>query len=179
MSKSLGNVVDPYRLVEKYGTDAVRFWLAYEMSTFEDGDFTIEAFEQTYNAKLASGLGNLVSRVLRMAESVAVTGERGEGKVDFDSEFVSFLEKFEVQKAIQWLWGKYSELDQYIALYEPYKVIKVDVEAGRKHIEFLLQELKSLNTYLSVFLPVTAEKVLSALDSGELNTPLFPRLQVK
>ncbi len=62
MSKSLGNVIDPLVIVKDYGTDALRYWLAREMNTFEDGDFTVERFKESYNANLANGLGNLVSR---------------------------------------------------------------------------------------------------------------------
>ncbi|PJB98939.1 MAG: methionine--tRNA ligase, partial [Candidatus Nealsonbacteria bacterium CG_4_9_14_0_8_um_filter_36_17] len=67
MSKSLGNVIDPFELVKKYGTDAVRYFLLREITPTEDGDFTYEKFEARYNSDLASGLGNLVARVLTLA----------------------------------------------------------------------------------------------------------------
>ncbi len=66
MSKSLGNVVDPLEIVDKYGTDVLRYYLLKEIPTFKDGDFTIERFEDVYNADLANGLGNLVSRIANM-----------------------------------------------------------------------------------------------------------------
>ncbi|MSR71480.1 MAG: methionine--tRNA ligase, partial [Candidatus Taylorbacteria bacterium] len=64
MSKSLGNVVDPKILAQEYGTDALRFFLLKEISSFEDSPFTIERFKDSYNAHLANGLGNLVSRIM-------------------------------------------------------------------------------------------------------------------
>ncbi|MDI6882944.1 MAG: class I tRNA ligase family protein [Patescibacteria group bacterium] len=70
MSKSLGNVIDPFELVEKYGTDPVRYFLLREISPTEDGDFTYEKFKERYNTDLASGLGNLMARVLTMAEQI-------------------------------------------------------------------------------------------------------------
>jgi len=68
MSKSLGNVVDPFELVRKYGADAVRYFLLREIPAAEDGDFTHDKFEHRYNADLANGIGNLVARSLAMAE---------------------------------------------------------------------------------------------------------------
>lgn len=69
MSKSLGNVVDPFAVGQKYGADALRYFLLREIPIFEDGDFTIERFEAAYNANLANGIGNLVSRTAAMVES--------------------------------------------------------------------------------------------------------------
>ncbi len=69
MSKSLGNVIDPFGLVKKYGTDAVRYFLLREIPPTEDGDFTIEKFIERYNADLANGIGNLTARTLTMAEN--------------------------------------------------------------------------------------------------------------
>lgn len=68
MSKSLGNVVDPFGLVKKYGADAVRYFLLREIPSTEDGDFTEEKFKERYNADLANGIGNTVSRILTMVE---------------------------------------------------------------------------------------------------------------
>src|SRR3989338_11271203 len=71
MSKSLGNVIDPFELVEKYGTDAVRYFFLREIPPTEDGDFSYEKFEARYNADLASGLGNLVARVITLATRIS------------------------------------------------------------------------------------------------------------
>src|SRR6185503_18100280 len=68
MSKTLGNVADPTEIVKEYGTDALRFFLAKEISNFEDSPFTMERFKDAYNAGLANGLGNLTSRIMKMAQ---------------------------------------------------------------------------------------------------------------
>jgi methionyl-tRNA synthetase len=68
MSKTLGNVIAPFELVEEFGVDAVRYYLIREIPTFEDGDFTKDKLKETYNADLANGIGNLAQRILKMAE---------------------------------------------------------------------------------------------------------------
>ena len=68
MSKSLGNVVSPYDLVNKYGTDPTRYFLLAKINPFEDSDFTYDKFEEAYNSDLANGLGNLVQRVAKLCE---------------------------------------------------------------------------------------------------------------
>ncbi|MBU4480323.1 class I tRNA ligase family protein [Patescibacteria group bacterium] len=69
MSKSLGNVIDPVDLINEYGTEALRYFLLREVTPFEDGDITLEKFKEAYNANLANGLGNLVSRILTMTQN--------------------------------------------------------------------------------------------------------------
>ncbi|MDP3729743.1 MAG: methionine--tRNA ligase, partial [bacterium] len=83
MSKSIGNVIDPFELVKQYGIDPVRFYLLYAITPFDDGDFSHEKFKQVYNGVLANGIGNLVSRVAKLGE------ELGEIKInnnDLDKE---------------------------------------------------------------------------------------------
>src|SRR3989338_6974971 len=78
MSKSLGNVVNPSEIVKEYGTDALRYFLLREISPFEDSPFTMERFKDAYNANLANGLGNLVSRIMTMASTHGVIVSDGE-----------------------------------------------------------------------------------------------------
>src|SRR4030042_2405574 len=75
MSKSLGNVIDPFEVVKKYGTDATRYYLLKEIHPFKDGDFSYQRFEEIYNSDLANGIGNLVQRVAKLAESARVKSQ--------------------------------------------------------------------------------------------------------
>ena len=79
ISKTVGNVVDPFALVKKYGTEAVRYYLLREVSPFEDGDFSDEKFKERYNGDLANGLGNFTARVLTLVEKL------GEIKADISN----------------------------------------------------------------------------------------------
>ncbi len=178
MSKSLGNVVDPFKVVDTYSTDALRYWLAREMNMFEDGDFTEEKFKESYNANLANGLGNLVSRVLKMATNAGIADFRLQ-IADFNAEYKTYLEHYEIQKAADWVWGKVKEVDEYIAREEPFKKIKVDAEAGKKDIEYLLAHLELIAYHLQPLLPDTAKKILIALQDMSTGTipRLFPRVE--
>jgi methionyl-tRNA synthetase len=95
MSKSLGNVADPYQILDKLqslgltkdqATDALRYYLLREISTFEDGDYTWEKFVETYNAGLANGIGNLTSRIMKMAISNSVQPSPIHGEVPSASD---------------------------------------------------------------------------------------------
>lgn len=167
MSKSLGNVLDPFVLVEKYGADAIRYWLAREMSTFEDGDFTEEKFVESYNANLANGLGNLVSRVLKMAATAGVRIEvRAPQELFTDSMFDEFkktLDKLEIQKTADLIWQEIKDTDRYIQKQEPFKKIKTDAGAAKRDIEYLLYQLETISVMLAPFLPETGDKISAAL----------------
>lgn len=175
MSKSLGNVIDPMEIVEKYGTDALRYWCAKEANTFEDSDFTWDKFKESYNADLANGLGNLASRIIKMAVSYGVKMRDGE-----DREFVSssYLNVFEIQKEAEEIWAKIRQFDSFIQKTEPFKKIKTNREEAKRDIEHLLLGLYDIAYQLQPFLPQTAEKILGALKDGEVKEigPLFPRI---
>lgn len=172
MSKSTGNVIDPFELVEKYGTDAIRYWLAREMNTFEDGDFTVERFEEAYNAHLANGLGNLVSRVVKMAQNAEIKAEN----VEISYERKESLEKFNIKEEADRIWSVIAELNGFIQSKEPFKTIKTDPEKAKADIRYLLDNIYRLSVDLAPFMPETSEKIQKML-KGEQIGSLFPRLE--
>ena len=174
MSKSLGNVVDPVAIVNEYGVDALRYYLAREANPFEDSDFTVEKFRDAYNANLANGLGNLTSRIMKMAEMNLATPvsppEEGLPK-----EFDDHLNRFEFNKAADLIWKEISKMDEHIQKTEPFKLIKENKEKGEAVLKDLLTRLFRVARMLAPILPETSEKIISAIKTNKSPLSLFAR----
>ncbi len=175
MSKSLGNVVDPIDLINEYGTDALRYYLAREVSSFEDTPFTDEMFKESYNANLANGLGNLVSRIMKMAESnlsepVLIT------ETFISEEYIKYIESYDIQKATDLIWKKIAEMDSKIQSTQPFKLVKTDKEKGCEIIKELVKDLSAVSDLLLPILPETSEKIKALIASNKSpEKPLFLR----
>ena len=179
MSKTLGNVIDPADLIRDYGAEALRYWFLREMPTFEDGDFTAEKFKESYNSGLANGLGNTVSRILKMAALAKVRLELKDSagadrKVALE-KCQKFMDSFELQKAMELIWSSLQECDQFIQKNETFRLIKSDPEQAAAQLRELLEKLWLIARWLAPFLPQTSQKILFALEMGEELPPLFPR----
>jgi methionyl-tRNA synthetase len=176
MSKTLGNVVDPKDVVAEYGTEALRFFLAKEVSSFEDSPFTIERFKAAYNAHLANGLGNLTSRILTLSEKHLAGMTPPASSSVLPIEFQKELEAFDIQKAASFVWNKVQELDQTIQSTEPFKVVKVDEQKGRELIADLVVKLQAIAEMLVSILPETSAKILTQIALNKKpEVPLFLR----
>ncbi len=176
MSKSLGNVIDPFEMVEKYGTDAVRYYLARHIHPFEDSDFTEEKFREAYNAHLANGLGNLVARVMKLGEVHLEEPITSPDPAPFPKEFTGAIEKFEFNKAMDFIWGGIQALDKRIAEEQPFVLVRNDPEKGKALIAELLAELYWIGRMLHPFMPATSTLIKEAVKSNKMPTSIFPRL---
>jgi methionyl-tRNA synthetase len=176
MSKSLGNVISPKDLVEKYSTDATRYFLLRHVHPFEDTDITWERLDEWYEAHLVNGLGNLVARVMRLAEVHLEKPVNCPEAVGFPEEYTGALERFEFNVAADFAWKKIQELDERITRDEPFKMVKVDVEKGRKIIQELALELYLIARILHPFMPETSAAIASAVQENKKPENLFPRL---
>ncbi len=175
MSKSLGNVIDPVAIVKEYGTDALRYYLARHIHPFEDSDFTMEKFKEAYNAHLANGLGNLVSRVMKMA------AEHLSGPVEIPpntipQNFKDALDAYDVQKAADIIWQFITSLDEKIQTTEPFKLVKTDNAKAQEIIRGLVVDLYTVARMLNPILPETMEKIKRAVRANKMpEKPLFAR----
>lgn len=174
MSKSLGNVINPIEYIEKYGLDAVRYFLTAEVSVVEDTDVTMERFETAYQANLANGIGNLCSRVAAMCEKESVSLEKTD--LQMSKDVVNSINRFEFDKAMGIIWKKIRECDALINEKEVWKLTGDE----KKHILIdLVSRIRQIGADLIPFMPETAEKILSQYNTGAVVKvePLFLRLQ--
>jgi methionyl-tRNA synthetase len=179
MSKSLGNVVDPFGLVNRYGTDPVRYFLLREVSPTEDGDFTDEKFRERYNADLAKGLGNLIARVITLLaknskSQILIPKQIQNPELKriinkTQEKYKEALEEFRFNEALVSIWELISFCDKYIEEKKPWE------NKNQKVISDLLFALENIAQLLKPFLPETSEKIIKQLKSKE-SKPLFPKL---
>src|SRR3989339_35004 len=177
MSKTLGNVIDPLDLLKEYSTDALRYYVSRELSSFDDSPMTVEMFKEAYNANLANGLGNLVSRVMKMAETnlnepISLSSQ----KAVLSSDFNDFLDKFEIQKATDLIWQKIAEADKMIQEMQPFKLVKSDKEKGVEIIKDLVVKVFIISCLLEPIMPETSKKIKDLIKNNKSpETPLFLR----
>jgi len=176
MSKSLGNVFNPYDIVREYGSDSLRYFLLREVSPFEDSPFTMERFKEAYNANLANGIGNLVSRLMNMLVSYDIDISGISFEPIISSEINEGYRKFELNKVADIIWGEITRLDQFIQYEEPYKKIKVNKEEAIRDLLEAAQILSRIAVSLSPLMPETSHKIIKLLEVREKpESPLFLR----
>ena len=177
MSKSLGNGVDPVEIINDYGTDALRYFVTRELSSFEDSPMSVTMFKDAYNANLANGLGNLVSRVMKMAETYNIT--IGDETADYwDKNIViDDLENYDIQKYCDQIWNlDIKSLDEYIQREKPFSKIKTDKAGAEKDLHYLLVHLRGIALKLLPIMPETANKILTLIKENKAPAaPLFLR----
>ncbi|MFA6257052.1 MAG: methionine--tRNA ligase [Candidatus Paceibacterota bacterium] len=175
MSKSLGNVVNPKEIVAEYGTDALRFFLAKEISNFEDSPFTVERFKDAYNSGLANGLGNLASRILTLSEKYLEKCPEIPEQDDF-TEYFELLGTFDIKATADNVWNEISELDKSIQETAPFKVVKIDEEKGKELISGMVVKLYRIARMLSPLMPETNSKLKKLIkENKKPEQPLFLR----
>lgn len=186
ISKSLGNAINPIELVEKYGTDPVRYFLLAKLNPYEDSDFTYEKFEEAYNSDLANGLGNLVARVAKLAEKLELeinpnlSGVNTHVNIDgkkLETELFKQLNLYRFDEALKYLWEEIGILNKYLNDRKPWVV--ENQETKKEIIQISVDALRIIANKLLPFLPETAEIIEKQFSSQTIKSekPLFPRLK--
>lgn len=179
MSKSMGNVIDPIEYVNKYGTDALRYYLLAKINPTEDSDFTKEKFEEVYNADLANGIGNLISRVAKLCETSEMEFKLHGFSVPteiFPAQTSIPIENFRFDEALSNLWYRIANQNEYINEREPWKQSGKEL---RETLENCLHGIEYVWHNLKPFLPETAEKIERQFNGPRIRSsaPLFPRIK--
>ena len=195
MSKSLGNVVNPYELVKIYGTDPVRHFLLGAVPAYEDGDFSIVRFEEWYTAHMANGIGNLTSRILTMIEKYCggmvpkKSPDCFETKM-FWKQYAASLTNYHFDELIAFVHRYVILCDEKISAEKPWEKVKKG-EDVQPLLYQLAEGLRQIAVALLPIIPHTAETMLKQLGTEERSSawgklkkgdkiqkgePLFPRL---
>jgi methionyl-tRNA synthetase len=204
MSKSLGNVIDPFEVIDKFGTDALRFYLFREVSFGQDGNVSTEGFETRYTSELANEYGNLASRTLSMIDRYrdgVVKRTDSELTTEFDGAAERVSARFDavdVSGAIEEVWRLVRALNRHVQHEEPWQLAKDDSQAERLDAVLygLAEGLRVVSLLLLPAIPVAAGKLLDALgeprrdlsaarfgewEGGGVSKidPLFPRIEAQ
>lgn len=177
ISKSLGNIIDPFQLVKEYGTDAVRYYFLREIPPFADGDFSYQRMTELYNSELANELGNLVTRLTNLAAQDNLTIKLV-NKKNFLPELnhlKKMIDEFLFNEALFFIWEKIKDLNRQLDQNEPWQKTK---NQRKSFLTYGLKNLQIIGYLLSPFLPETSEKIIQGiLDKVKKIPPLFPRIR--
>ncbi len=174
MSKSIGNVVNPFDYIEEFGADPFRYFMLRELPATDDGDFSRDKFIERYNVDLANGLGNLAARVAKVCEK---SGHEFAAKIDSPKDHPAYIEamdNFQLHLALEYVWSLIRQADQQIDTTKPWTL---EGEALTKVLEDLVNQIATIATLLEPFMPASSSKVLTQYTSSKIaaSQGLFPR----
>ena len=182
MSKTIGNIVNTEEVVKKYGVDAFRYYFLRKVTSYDDGDFSWEQFEQAYNNELANELGNAVQRLSAMIVKYqkGVIGNLPDATHDTGA-YEEALEQCRFDRALDVVWTQVRGVNQYIDEEKPWEIAKQgDEEYLREVLAQAASDLLEIADLLVPFLPDTAAKIKSVFEGGivrPLDSILFPKLE--
>ena len=177
MSKSLGNVLDPFAVIERFGSDALRFYLLREVQFGQDGSVSTAAFEQRYESELANDLGNLASRAIAMVHryrggivpAVDLDARLGEDFHGLTLGVAQLLDRAELTQALELIWERVRRLNRYVEERAPWVLAKEDDGAAAldEVLASLIAGLRVIGLLLHPYLPASTDVLLGALRHGD------------
>src|SRR3954468_3745499 len=205
MSKSLGNVIDPFQVMDRFGTDTLRYYVFREVNFGQDGSISAAGFETRYNAELANEYGNLASRTLAMIEryrdgevpEASVSSELAAELAGVDDRVREKLDAVDVSGALEEIWTAVRRLNRFVQDEEPWKLAKDEGAAERLDsvLYSLAEGLRFVSVLVHPYMPDTSDRLLEALGQDDLSydgasfgarpggartgklEPLFPRIE--
>lgn len=183
MSKSVGNVVSPTDIVDKYGTDAFRYYFLRHIPSYEDGDFSWDRLEAAYNNELANELGNAVQRTAAMIEKYqqGIIGDIPPAEHDAKPIYDA-IEQCKFDRALDHIWDQVRGLNQYIDEEKPWVIAKSnDEDHLREVLAYQASSLLQIADLLTPFLPDTADKIRTVFSAGvvrPIEATLFPKSDI-
>lgn len=184
MSKSIGNVVAPHEIISKYGPEAFRYFFLRHVPSYNDGDFSWETFETSYNNELANELGNAVQRTSAMIQKYqnGIIGAMPDAQHDI-SGIEESIADCRFDRALDAIWEQVRGLNQYIDEEKPWTIAKTgDVEHLREVLAYQAASLVNIANLLAPFLPETSARIKAVFQTGIVHptaTTLFPKLDKK
>jgi len=180
ISKTLGNIINPDEVVDKFGIDGARYVLLSALPYRNDGDISWEKMTEKYNADLANGLGNLVSRVVKLAEKIDIKFtdlELAHALLDNEEQAIQkFLEDFDIERALVMISTRVHAANKYIEDNKPWELAKNNETKFKEVMKKLTVDLYAISDLLEPFLPETSEKIKKALETKKVE-PLFQRIK--
>lgn len=173
ISKSLGNIITPQELVDRFSVDGARYLVLSNFPYDNDTDLTLESLQTKYNADLANGLGNLIARVAKLCENSNLSFPKS--KTDFFPEVKKNLSEYRFDFALKFIWEEISKLDQFI---NSTKAWGSQGEDLKKILNELVIGIRQIAFNLKPFLPETADKIEKQFAGPKIKSdrPLFPRI---
>ncbi|MGI8413197.1 MAG: methionine--tRNA ligase [Solirubrobacteraceae bacterium] len=181
MSKSLGNVLDPFEVMDKYGTDALRYYCLRDVSFGQDGNVSPASFESRYESELANEYGNLASRTIAMIMRyrdgtipAALTDPSLAGDFERLPERVAeLLDRFEVTQALELIWQRVRRCNRYVEERAPWQMAKDPARAGEldETLASLAEGIRTVSVLLHPYMPATVGKLLDAIGAPGTGYP--------
>lgn len=173
ISKSLGNIIKPEELIDNFGVDGTRYLIAATLPLKNDTDISIKQFKDKYNADLANGFGNLVSRTAKLIQKKGFKFKK-DYQPKINPEVKEAMANLNPPKALKFLWGKVHKVNKE---FTDHKIWELEEEKFEQEISNIIEQILEINHQLKAFVPQTAQEVTNIfLNNQEISKPLFPRV---